>query len=171
MLNESDGTVRSASVKFLSDEIHGNKMRAKSWTAKSFFSGRKDPHSLSMPLVGEHDLVAFGVGTKGEVGRLARLVGHRFVAEGATGGDEFSGSREDIGDLEGQTGPGGFVLAAAVDSEGRAGDVELGEVFVLAGNFRAEEHGVESHSAGEVFGPDYVFEAFDGHLAEAVSQL
>ena len=116
-----------------------------------------------MPLAGEHDLVAFSVGAEGEVGRFAGLVGHRFVAEDAAGGDEFGGSGEDIGDLEGEAGPSGLVLTAAVDSEGRAGDVELGEVFVLAGDFRTEERGVEGHGSGEVLGPDDVFEAFDGH--------
>ena len=116
-----------------------------------------------MPLAGEHDLVAFGVGAESEVGRLARLVGHRLVAEDAAGGDEFGGSGEDIGDLEREAGPSGFVLTAAVDAEGRAGDVELGEVFVLAGDFCAEKRGVEIYGSGEVFGPDDVFEAFDGH--------
>ena len=124
-----------------------------------------------MPLAREHDLVAFGVGAHGKVGRFAGLVGHRFVAEDASGGDEFGSSNEDIGDLEGEAGPSGFVLAAAVDAEGRSGDVEFSEVFVLAGNFRAEERGVEIHGSGEVFGPDDVFKAFDGHFTEAVSQL
>ena len=54
-----------------------------------------------MPLASEHDLIAFGVGAEGEVGLLARLVGHWFMAESAAGGDEFGGSGEDIGDLEG----------------------------------------------------------------------
>ena len=124
-----------------------------------------------MPLAREHDLVAFGVGAEGEVGRFAGLVGHRFVAEDASGGDEFGSSNEDIGDLEGEAGPSGFVLTAAVDSEGRAGDVELGEVFVLAGDFRTEERGVEIHGSGEVFGPDDVFEAFDGHVTEALEEF
>ena len=43
-----------------------------------------------MPLAGEHDLVAFGVGAEGEVGRFAGLVGHRFVAEGAAGSDAIA---------------------------------------------------------------------------------
>ncbi len=145
MLNESDGTLRSASANFLTRR--------------------------SMPSSSEHDLVAFGVGAEGEVGRLARLVRHRFVTESASSGDEFGGSGDDIGDLEGQAGPSGFVLATAVDAEGRAGNVEFGEVFVLAGDFRAEERAVEINGSGEVFGPDDVFEAFDGHLVGAVSQL
>ena len=130
-----------------------------------------------MPLAGEHDLVAFSVGAEGEVGRFAGLVGHRFVAEDAAGGDEFGGSGEDIGDLEREAGPSGFVLTAAVDAEGGSGDVEFGEVFVLASDFGAEERGVESHGSGEVLGPDDVFEAFDGHLdfmkaaSEAMPQL
>ena len=124
-----------------------------------------------MPAAGEHDLVAFGVGAEGEVGRFAGLVGHRFVAESAAGGDEFGGSSDDIGDLEGEAGPSGFVLATAVDAEGRAGDFEFGEVFVLAGDFRAKERCIETHGTGEVFGPDDIFEAFDGHVVEAVSQL
>jgi len=119
----------------------------------------------------EHDLVALGVGAHGEVGRFAGLVGHRLVAKDTSGSNEFGSSGKDIGNLEGEAGPDGFVLAAAVDSEGRAGDVEFGEVFVLAGHFRAEERGVEIHGSGEVLGPDDVFKAFDGHLAEAVSQL
>ena len=130
-----------------------------------------------MPLAAEHDLIAFGVGAEGEVGRFAGLVGHRFVAEDAAGGDEFGGSGEDIGDLEREAGPSGFVLTAAVDAEGGSGDVEFSEVFVLAGDFGAEERGVESHGSGKVFGPDDVFEAFDGHLdfmkaaSEAMPQL
>ena len=116
-----------------------------------------------MPLAREHDLVAFRVGAEGEVGRFAGLVGHRFVAEDASGGDEFGGSSEDIGDLEGEAGPGGFVLAAAVDAERGSSDVEFGDVFVLAGDFRTEERGVEGHGSGEVLGPDDVIEAFDGH--------
>jgi len=124
-----------------------------------------------MPLAGEHDLVAFGVGAEGEVGRFAGLVGHWFVAEDAAGGDEFGGSGEDIGDLEREAGPSGFVLAATVDAEGRASDVEFGEVFVLAGDFRAEERGVESHGSGKVFRPDDVFEAFDGHVVEALEEF
>ena len=124
-----------------------------------------------MPAAREHDLIAFGVGAEGEVGRFPRLLGHRFVTESASSGDEFGGSGDDIGDLEGEASPSGFVLATAVDADGRSGDVEFGEVFVLASDFRAEERSVKTHGAGEVFGPDDVFEAFDGHLAEAVSQL
>ena len=76
------------------------------------------PDCLLPSLAGEHDLVAFSVGAEGEVGRFAGLVGHRFVAEDAAGGDEFGGSGDDIGDLEREAGPCGFVLAAAVDAEG-----------------------------------------------------
>ena len=125
----------------------------------------------SMPFAREHDLVALRVGAHGEVRRFAGLVGHRLVAQDTPGGYKFGGSGKDIADLEGEASPGGFVLAAAVDAEGGAGDVEFGEVFVLAGDFRTEERGVEGHSAGEVLGPDDVFEAFDGHVTEAVSQL
>jgi hypothetical protein len=71
-----------------------------------------------MPTAGEHDLIAFRVGAEGEVGWFARLVGHRFVAEDASSGDEFTGSGEDIGDLEREAGPSGFVVTAAVDAEG-----------------------------------------------------
>ena len=124
-----------------------------------------------MPAAREHDLVALGVGAHGEVGRFAGLVGNRLVAKDTSGGYKFGSSGKDIGNLEGEASPGGFVLSAAVDTEGGAGDVELGEVFVLAGDFRAEERGVESHGAGEVLGPDDVFKAFDGHFTEAVSQL
>ena len=124
-----------------------------------------------MPLAREHDLVALGVGAHGEVGRFAGLIGHRFVAQDASGSYDFSGSSEDIGDLEGEAGPGGFVFAAAVDAEGGASDVEFGEVFVLAGDFRAEKRGVEIHGSGEVLGPDDVLEAFDGHFVIVASQL
>ena len=124
-----------------------------------------------MPLAREHDLVALGVGAHGEVGRFAGLIGHRFVAQDTSGGDDFGRSGEDIGDLEGEAGPGGFVLPAAVDAKGGASDVEFGEVFVLAGDFRAEKRGVEIHGSGEVLGPDDVFEAFNGHFAVVVSQL
>lgn len=116
-----------------------------------------------MPLASEHDLVALGVGAHGEVGRLAGLVGHWLVAQQAAGGDDFGGTGKDIGDLEGETGPGGFILAAAVDAERGSGDVKLGKVFVLAGDFRTEERGVEIHGSGQVLGPDDVFKAFDGH--------
>jgi len=116
-------------------------------------------------------LVALGVNTESEVGRLAGLVGHRFVSENASGGDELGGSSEDVGHLEGKTGPGGIILAATVDAEGRSGNVEFGEVFVLAGDFCTKERGVEIHGSGEVFSPDDVFEAFDSHLVEAASQL
>lgn len=116
-------------------------------------------------------MVAFGVGTESEMGCFAGLVAHGFVAEDASGADEFGSSSEDIGDLEGEAGPSVFVLATAVDTQSRAGDVELGEVFVLAGDLGAEERGVEIHGAGEVFGPDDVFDAFEVHLAVAVSQL
>ncbi len=124
-----------------------------------------------MPTAGEHDLIAFRVSAEGEVGLLARLVGHWFVAEDASSGDEFTSSSDDIGDLEGQAGPSGFVLAAAVDAEGRSRDVEFGEVFVLAGNFCAEERGVKTHGPGEVFRPDDVFQAFDGHVVEALEEF
>jgi hypothetical protein len=118
----------------------------------------------SSALAAEHDLIAFGVGTEGKVGWFAGLVGHRLVAQDTSGGYKFGGSGKDIGDLEGEAGPGSFVLPTAVDAEGGAGDVELSEVFVLAGDFRAEERGVESHGSGKVLGPDDVFEAFDGHF-------
>ena len=42
----------------------GKKRMAKSWTAKSFFSGRRDPHSLSGPLAGGQDWVSFGIGSE-----------------------------------------------------------------------------------------------------------
>ncbi len=116
-----------------------------------------------MPFAREHDLVALGVGAHGEVGRFAGLVGHCLVAQDATSGNEFDGSGEDIGDLEGEAGPGGFVFAAAVDAERGSGDVEFGEICILAGDFRTEERGIEIHGAGEVLGPDDVFETFDGH--------
>ena len=124
-----------------------------------------------MPFAREHDLVAFGVGAHGKVGRFAGLVGHRFVAEDASGGYKFGSSGKDIGNLEGEAGPGSFVFAAAVDAERGSGDVELGEVFVLAGDLRTEERGVEIHGSGEVFGPDDVFEAFDGHVTEALEEF
>ena len=124
-----------------------------------------------MPFPREHDLVALRVGAQGEVGRLARLVGHRLVAQHAPGGDEFGSSSKHIGDLESEASPSGFVLATAVDAERGSGDVEFGEVFVLAGHFRAEERGVEIYGSGEVLGPDDVFESFDGHFIAAASQL
>ena len=124
-----------------------------------------------MPLAREHDLVAFGVGAHGEVGRFAGLIGHWLMAQYTSSGDDFGSSGKDIGDLEGEAGPGGFVFTTAVNAEGGASDVEFGEVFVLAGDFRAEKRGVEIHGSGEVLGPDDVFEAFNGHFAVVVSQL
>ena len=124
-----------------------------------------------MPFAREHDLVALGVGAHGEVGRLAGLIGHRFVAQDTSGSYDFGRSGEDIRDLEGEAGPGGFVFATAVDAERGTGNVEFGEGFVLAGDFRAEKRGVEIHGSGEVLGPDDVFKAFNGHFAVVVSQL
>ncbi len=77
----------------------------------------------SMPLASEHDLIAFGGGAEGEVGRFAGLVGHWCMAKSASGVDEFGGPGEDAapartsGTWNARPVQSGFVLAAAVNAE------------------------------------------------------
>ena len=126
------------------------------------------PDCLLPSLAGEHDLVAFGIGAHGEVGRFA-IFGLRVVAQRAAGSDDLGGSRDHVGNLKTQASPSGLVLASAVDTENTAANVDLGDVLGLTDDTSPQCIAIKGNGAGGVFCPDDVFDAFDDH--DLVSQL
>ncbi len=126
------------------------------------------PDSLLPALAGEHDLVAFGIGAHGEVGRFA-IFGLRVVAQLAASSDDLGGSSDHVGNLKAQACPSGLVLASAVDTDNATADVDLGDVLGLADDTSPQRIAIKGDGARGVFCPDDVFDAFDDH--DLVSQL
>ena len=71
--------------------------------------------------------------------------------------------REEIADLEAQTRPGAFALAAAVYPERRARDEQFRHDLRLAHHFGIKDGLVKSHCPRHVVCPDEVFEFVDVH--------
>lgn len=112
-------------------------------------------------ITGEHDFVAFGVDAHGEVGWLS-VLGLGFTRALTAGCSDFGGAFDDVGYLEGNTGPGLFAFASAVDGDDAAGDFDVGDMGVLFDDLSAEDVLVEGGGSIGICGPDGVFDFFDG---------
>ena len=115
-----------------------------------------------LALAGEHEFVAFGVNAHGEV-RGFVVLGLGVAGELAAGSEDFGGTSHDVGNLEGEAGPGAFAFSAAVDADGGSGDGDFADEVVVFGDFGSEGFLVEGDGAVPVGGPDGVFDSFDDH--------
>jgi hypothetical protein len=117
---------------------------------------------MRLPLLGEHNFVAFGVDRHGEMeGVLGSVIG--FSRESAPCFLEERDGGAEVVALEAHAGPSAFAFAATVDADDGSAKGELCHGVVLVHQFGAKEVAIEPQCAIHVSGPNDVFNFFDVH--------
>lgn len=113
-------------------------------------------------LAAEHELIAVGVDAHGEVGRFS-VLGLWFLWALSSVLANLAGPCDDIGNLEGQSGPCAFAFASAMDGDTPATDFEFSDVGIGFYHGGSEDLLVEASGTRRVGGPDGVFQLLDLH--------
>ena len=92
------------------------------------------------------------------------IFGLGFVAELTACGDDLGGTCDDVWYLEGESGPGTFAFAPAMNGEDALADFEFADVFILLDDGAAHDFCVKLQCARHVRCPDGVFESLDDHF-------
>ena len=118
---------------------------------------------LGRSLLGEHEFVAFGVKTEGEVNKTIFFLG--FANESAAVFQNELDAFADVVALEAQAGPGAFAFAATVNSDGGAAEGDFAPHLHLEGQVRAKGLLIKADRTEVVGRPDGIFHFLDLHAA------
>jgi hypothetical protein len=97
------------------------------------------------------------------VGWLAHGVRHWLSQELAAGSHNLTSSLDDVGDLKAEASPSPLPLAATVDADDRAGNLDFADHIAVPKKVGVEGDPVKLHRAAHFCRPENVFGALDIH--------